>query len=83
VNSEKRQGIFINGNKLINFINMQVGGFPALRLCQNWWNAQDIVREYSVDEIGGKSTELFIIIFIPKSIGNGLANCRGRRSYCG
>ncbi|CAD6199146.1 unnamed protein product [Caenorhabditis auriculariae] len=29
----------------------EVGGFPALRLCQNWWNAQDIVREYSVDEI--------------------------------
>lgn len=28
-----------------------VGGFPALRLCQNWWNAQEIVREYSVDEI--------------------------------
>lgn len=23
-----------------------------MRLCQNWWNAQDIVREYSVDEIG-------------------------------
>ncbi|KAK6741023.1 hypothetical protein RB195_009088 [Necator americanus] len=29
----------------------EVGGFPALRLCQNWWNAQDIVQEYSVDEI--------------------------------
>ncbi|KAI3410341.1 BLI-3 blue-light-inducible Bli-3 protein [Globodera pallida] len=29
----------------------EVGGFPALRLCQNWWNAQDIVREYTVDEI--------------------------------
>ncbi|CAI5438989.1 unnamed protein product [Caenorhabditis angaria] len=29
----------------------EVGGYPALRLCQNWWNAQDIVREYSVDEI--------------------------------
>jgi dual oxidase len=29
----------------------EVGGFPALRLCQNWWNAQDIVRGYSVDEI--------------------------------
>lgn len=30
---------------------LDVGGFPALRLCQNWWNAQDIVSEYSVDEI--------------------------------
>ncbi|VDK64392.1 unnamed protein product [Gongylonema pulchrum] len=29
----------------------EVGGYPALRLCQNWWNAQDIVQEYSVDEI--------------------------------
>ncbi|WKX98615.1 hypothetical protein Q1695_013921 [Nippostrongylus brasiliensis] len=29
----------------------EVGGFPALRLCQNWWNAQDIVQEYTVDEI--------------------------------
>lgn len=29
----------------------EVGGFPALRLCQNWWNAQHIVQEYSVDEI--------------------------------
>ncbi|EGT51247.1 hypothetical protein CAEBREN_24129 [Caenorhabditis brenneri] len=29
----------------------EVGGYPALRLCQNWWNAQDIVKEYSVDEI--------------------------------
>ena len=29
----------------------EVGGFPALRLCQNWWNAQDVVQEYSVDEI--------------------------------
>ncbi|CAB3410873.1 unnamed protein product [Caenorhabditis bovis] len=29
----------------------EVGGYPALRLCQNWWNAQDIVSEYSVDEI--------------------------------
>lgn len=29
----------------------EVGGFPALRLCQNWWNAQDIVRGYTVDEI--------------------------------
>ncbi|CAI4224724.1 unnamed protein product [Auanema sp. JU1783] len=29
----------------------EVGGYPALRLCQNWWNAQDIVREYTVDEI--------------------------------
>jgi dual oxidase len=28
-----------------------VSGYPALRLCQNWWNAQDIVQEYSVDEI--------------------------------
>ncbi|VDK46757.1 unnamed protein product [Anisakis simplex] len=29
----------------------EIGGYPALRLCQNWWNAQDIVQEYSVDEI--------------------------------
>ncbi|CAD5221006.1 unnamed protein product [Bursaphelenchus xylophilus] len=29
----------------------EVGGYPALRLCQNWWNAQDIVRGYTVDEI--------------------------------
>uniref|UniRef100_A0A914V1Z1 Uncharacterized protein n=1 Tax=Plectus sambesii TaxID=2011161 RepID=A0A914V1Z1_9BILA len=29
----------------------EVGGYPALRMCQNWWNAQDIVQEYSVDEI--------------------------------
>lgn len=29
----------------------EIGGYPALRLCQNWWNAQEIVREYSVDEI--------------------------------
>ncbi|CAI2308307.1 unnamed protein product [Caenorhabditis sp. 36 PRJEB53466] len=29
----------------------EVGGYPALRMCQNWWNAQDIVKEYSVDEI--------------------------------
>lgn len=29
----------------------EVSGYPALRLCQNWWNAQDIVQEYSVDEI--------------------------------
>ncbi|VDN04297.1 unnamed protein product, partial [Thelazia callipaeda] len=29
----------------------EVGGYPALRLCQNWWNAQDIVQEYSVEEI--------------------------------
>ncbi len=29
----------------------EVGGYPALRLCQNWWNAQDIVHQYSVDEI--------------------------------
>jgi hypothetical protein len=29
----------------------EVGGYPALRMCQNWWNAQDIVIEYSVDEI--------------------------------
>ena len=29
----------------------EVAGFPALRLCQNWWNAQDIVQEYTVDEI--------------------------------
>ncbi|KAK6039552.1 heme peroxidase [Cooperia oncophora] len=28
----------------------EVGNFPALRLCQNWWNAQDVVQEYSVDE---------------------------------
>uniref|UniRef100_A0A0K0DSC4 NAD(P)H oxidase (H2O2-forming) n=1 Tax=Strongyloides stercoralis TaxID=6248 RepID=A0A0K0DSC4_STRER len=28
-----------------------IGGFEALRLCQNWWNAQDIVQEYTVDEI--------------------------------
>ena len=29
----------------------EVGGFEALRLCQNWWNAQDIVQGYTVDEI--------------------------------
>lgn len=29
----------------------EVGGYSALRLCQNWWNAQDVVQEYSVDEI--------------------------------
>ncbi|KAI6201072.1 NAD(P)H oxidase (H(2)O(2)-forming) [Aphelenchoides besseyi] len=29
----------------------EIAGFPALRLCQNWWNAQDIVRGYTVDEI--------------------------------
>uniref|UniRef100_A0A7I4YBG0 NAD(P)H oxidase (H(2)O(2)-forming) n=1 Tax=Haemonchus contortus TaxID=6289 RepID=A0A7I4YBG0_HAECO len=28
----------------------KVGDFPAVRLCQNWWNAQDVVQEYSVDE---------------------------------
>uniref|UniRef100_A0A0N4WSV0 NAD(P)H oxidase (H2O2-forming) n=1 Tax=Haemonchus placei TaxID=6290 RepID=A0A0N4WSV0_HAEPC len=28
----------------------EVGDFPAVRLCQNWWNAQDVVQEYSVDE---------------------------------
>ena len=29
----------------------EVGGFSTLRLCQNWWNAQEIVYEYTVDEI--------------------------------
>jgi dual oxidase len=29
----------------------EVGGYAALRLCQNWWNAQDIVLSYGVDEI--------------------------------
>uniref|UniRef100_A0AC35U9C9 NAD(P)H oxidase (H2O2-forming) n=1 Tax=Rhabditophanes sp. KR3021 TaxID=114890 RepID=A0AC35U9C9_9BILA len=29
----------------------EIGGYPALRLCQNWWNAQDIVQEYTIDEI--------------------------------
>uniref|UniRef100_A0A0N5APC8 NAD(P)H oxidase (H2O2-forming) n=1 Tax=Syphacia muris TaxID=451379 RepID=A0A0N5APC8_9BILA len=28
-----------------------VSGFSSLRLCQNWWNAQDIIREYTVDEV--------------------------------
>lgn len=28
-----------------------VAGYPALRLCQNWWNAQDVVGDYSVDEV--------------------------------
>ena len=28
-----------------------VAGYRALRLCQNWWNAQDIIGDYSVDEV--------------------------------
>nr|CDJ90016.1 Haem peroxidase domain containing protein [Haemonchus contortus] len=28
----------------------KVGDFPSVRLCQNWWNAQDVIQEYSVDE---------------------------------
>ncbi|GMT20620.1 hypothetical protein PFISCL1PPCAC_11917, partial [Pristionchus fissidentatus] len=40
-----------NNNQITEFNLIQVGSFPALRLCQNWWNAQDIVQVYSVDEI--------------------------------
>uniref|UniRef100_A0A914R7G0 Uncharacterized protein n=1 Tax=Panagrolaimus davidi TaxID=227884 RepID=A0A914R7G0_9BILA len=39
------------GNNTECEFRTEVGGFPALRLCQNWWNAQDVVQEYSVDEI--------------------------------
>lgn len=35
-----------------------VAGFPAVRLCQNWWNAQDIISYFSVEEVNAMVNNL-------------------------
>ncbi|VDP48191.1 unnamed protein product [Soboliphyme baturini] len=41
-------GTFLRDGKC-HFEN-NVGGYPALRLCNTWWNAQDDLQRYSMDE---------------------------------
>ena len=40
-----------NGENSSCTFRQDVAGFPGIRLCQNWWNAQDVVSESSLEEL--------------------------------
>ncbi len=47
-------GMFLRKSKTTGdscIFQNDVVGFPAIRLCQNWWNAQDIVSHFGLEDI--------------------------------
>uniref|UniRef100_A0A915J7Z2 NAD(P)H oxidase (H2O2-forming) n=1 Tax=Romanomermis culicivorax TaxID=13658 RepID=A0A915J7Z2_ROMCU len=42
-------GLFLRNGKCRYEDN--VGGYPAIRLCNTWWNSQDNIQRYSMDQV--------------------------------